>query len=126
MLKIISRAHFIIQISDKFNFQAEEAEKERQAQELEKQREREALALAILNGTADKMELERREKEENEWVKHFTCAAHSDYCLQVTPWNKVQVWHWAADWPDCNLSNLSIRCVMKISAASNNTGSQTR
>ena len=45
---------------------AEEAEKERQAQELEKQREREALALAILNGTADKMELEKREKEENE------------------------------------------------------------
>ena len=25
-----------------------------------------ALALAILNGTADKMELEKREKEENE------------------------------------------------------------
>ena len=48
--------------------QAEEAEKERQAQELEKQREREALALAILNGTADKLELERREREENEWV----------------------------------------------------------
>ena len=62
--------------------QAEDAERERQAQELEKQREREvgmrihcqgqkfelfqALALAILNGTADKMELEKREKEENE------------------------------------------------------------
>ena len=27
-----------------------------------------ALALAILNGTADKLELEKREKEENEWV----------------------------------------------------------
>ena len=48
------------------SFQAEEAEKERQAQELEKQREREALALAIPNGTADKLELERREREENE------------------------------------------------------------
>ncbi len=46
--------------------QAEEAEKERQAQEFEKQREREALALAILNGTADKLELEKREREENE------------------------------------------------------------
>merc|ERR1719189_3222735 len=50
--------------------EAEEAEKERQAQELEKQREREALALAILNGTADKLELERREREENDaWAK---------------------------------------------------------
>merc|ERR1719458_1235787 len=50
--------------------EAEDAERERQAQELEKQREREALALAILNGTADKMELEKREKEENEaWVR---------------------------------------------------------
>ena len=49
--------------------QAEEAEKERQAQELEKQREREALALAILNGTADKLELEKREREENEYVQ---------------------------------------------------------
>mgnify|MGYP001161582787 CR=1 FL=1 len=66
MLKIISSAFHKPNIQTKFNFQAEEAEKERQAQELEKQREREALALAILNGTADKMELERREKEENE------------------------------------------------------------
>ena len=49
MLKIISRAHFIIQISDKFNFQAEEAEKERQAQELEKQREREVMDMGVHN-----------------------------------------------------------------------------
>ena len=49
------------------SFQAEEAEKERAEAELQKQREREALALAILNGTADKLELEKREKEENEW-----------------------------------------------------------
>merc|ERR550519_2931403 len=50
--------------------EADEAEKERALQELEKQREREALALAILNGTADKLELEKREKEENDaWAK---------------------------------------------------------
>ena len=73
--------------------QAEDAERERQAQELEKQREREvgmrihcqgqkfelfqALALAILNGTADKMELEKREKEENEWVSITLCSHYS-------------------------------------------------